>query len=199
MGLEVAVEKAVELLNSTIKTTMVGGKKLRLAKSQAAFLKLANVCGYVVAVTPSAKGLFPETHLHFNGTYWGTVSTAFCGETIEIAYASIFVEATLDELETVGYSFTYKKNKAIMVELDSVVFPNGLSFWMILMKDFLQALTKRLEPNMTAYENYCKIYIPESDPSQLKSGKALRVNVLFKHIKKMLKSDMTMTSEADDS
>ncbi|CAK9319859.1 unnamed protein product [Citrullus colocynthis] len=145
MGLEMAVEKAAELLNTAVKPVMV---------AQAAFLELADACGYTVAVTPSAKGMFPENHPHFIRTYWGTVSTAFCGETVAIADASIFAGASLNDMETVGYSLTYKKNKAIMVESDRVVFPNGLSFGPILMKDFLRALTKWLKPNLTAYENY---------------------------------------------
>ncbi|XP_038882334.1 pyruvate decarboxylase 2-like [Benincasa hispida] len=194
-----AVEKASDLLNTAVKPVMIGGKKLRLAKAQAVFLELADACGYAVAVTPSAKGMFPENHPHFIGTYWGTISTAFCGETVEIADASIFIGATLDELETIGYSLTYKKNKAIIVEPNRVMFPNGSCFGLILMKDFLQALTKRLKPNLTAYENYRRIYIPESDPPQSELGEALRVNVLFKHIQKMLTNNMTVISETGDS
>ncbi|KAA0037740.1 pyruvate decarboxylase 1-like [Cucumis melo var. makuwa] len=165
MGLEMAVEKAADLLNTAIKPVMIGGKKLRPAKAEAAFLELANTCGYAVAVTPSAKGMFPENHPHFIGTYWGTVSTAFCGETVEIADASIFVGATLDELET----------------------------------DFLRALGKRLKPNLRAYENYRRIYIAESGPPESEAGEELRVNVLFKHIQKMLSSNMTVIAETGDS
>lgn len=199
MCLEIAVEKAAQLLNNAIKPVLVGGKKLRLGKAQAAFVELADACDYAVAVTPPAKGMFPENHPHFIGTYWGVLSTAFCGETVEIADASIFVGAMFDELETVGFSLSYKKNKAIIVETDHVVFPNGPSFGAILMKDFLWALAKRLKPNATAYENYRRIYIPESSPAKSESSEALRVNILFKHIQKMLSSNMAVISEAGDS
>ncbi|CAK9319857.1 unnamed protein product [Citrullus colocynthis] len=199
MSLEMAVEKAVELLNSAVKPVMVGGKKLRLAKAQAAFLELVDTCGYAVAVTPSGKGLFPENHPHFIGTYWGAISTTFCKETVEIADASIFVGAILDDFESLSFSLTYKKNKAIMVESDRVVFPDGPSFGPIIMKDFLWALSKRLKPNPTAYENYRRIYIPESSPPQSEPGETLRINVLFKHIQKMLLSNMVVICEAGDS
>ncbi|XP_022978120.1 pyruvate decarboxylase 1-like [Cucurbita maxima] len=199
MGLEMAVEMAAQILNTAVKPIMVGGKKLRVAKAQAAFVELADVCDYAVAVTPSAKGMFPENHRHFIGTYWGSLSSAFCGETVEIADASIFAGAIFDELETVGYSLSYKKNKAIIVESDRVVFPNGPIFGPILMKDFLRALAKRLKPNPTAYENYTRIYIPKSGPTQSEPGEALRVNVLFKHIQKMLSGNMAVISEAGDS
>lgn len=199
MGLEVAVEKAAQLLNSAVKPVLVGGKKLRPAGAQAAFLDLADACGYAVAVTPSAKGLFPETHPHFIGTYWGVISTAFCGETVEIADASLFAGPNFDDVETVGFSLAYKKNKAIIVEPKRVVFPNGPCFGPVLMKDFLWALAKRLKPNPTAYGNYRRIYIPESGHAQSEPGEALRVNVLFKHIQRMLSSNMTVISETGDS
>ncbi|XP_023518080.1 pyruvate decarboxylase 1-like [Cucurbita pepo subsp. pepo] len=199
LSLEVAVAKAAQLLNSALKPVIVAGKKLRPAKAQDAFLELADTCGYAVAVMPSAKGLVSEDHAHFIGTYWGTISTAFCGETVEIADASIFVGASLDELETVAFTLTYKKNKAIMVETDRVVFPNGRTFVSILMKDFLRALAKRVKPNPTAYENYRRIYVPECSPPESDPSEALRVNVLFKHIQKMLSSQMSVISETGDS
>jgi pyruvate decarboxylase len=38
-----------------------------------------------VAVLPDAKGLFPESHENFIGTYWGAVSSPCCCETVEAA------------------------------------------------------------------------------------------------------------------
>jgi hypothetical protein len=40
---------------------------------------------YAVAVLPDAKGLFPESHEGFVGTYWGAVSSPCCCETVEAA------------------------------------------------------------------------------------------------------------------
>ncbi|KAK9267433.1 hypothetical protein L1049_009859 [Liquidambar formosana] len=54
--------------------------EIRVAKAQQAFVELADACGYPIAIMPSAKGLVPEHHPHFIGTYWGAVSTAFCAE-----------------------------------------------------------------------------------------------------------------------
>ncbi|BFG36450.1 hypothetical protein CerSpe_227240 [Prunus speciosa] len=76
MALEAAVEAAADLLDKAVKTVMVGGPKLRVAQA-------ADASGYALAVMPSAKGLVPEHHAHFIGTYWGSVSTAFCSEIVE--------------------------------------------------------------------------------------------------------------------
>ncbi|CAL2268444.1 unnamed protein product [Prunus armeniaca] len=62
MALEGAVEAAADLLDKAVKTVMVGGPKLRVAQA-------ADASGYALAVMPSAKGLVPEHHPHFIGTY----------------------------------------------------------------------------------------------------------------------------------
>ncbi|GAB4857352.1 Pyruvate decarboxylase 3 [Ancistrocladus abbreviatus] len=72
LGLEAAVEAAAAFLNKAVKPVMVGGPKLRAAKACNAFVELADACGYAVAVMPSAKGLVPESHPHFNRDLLGS-------------------------------------------------------------------------------------------------------------------------------
>ncbi|CAN1277015.1 Pyruvate decarboxylase 1 [Linum perenne] len=186
LGLEAAIEAAAEFLNKAVKPVMVGGPKLRVAKACNAFVELADACGYPLAVMPSGKGLVPEHHPHFIGTYWGAVSSAFCAEIVESADAYL-------------YSLLLKKEKAIIVQPDRVVIANGPAFGCILMKDFLQGLAKKLKHNSTAYENYHRIFVPEGVP--LKSGpkEPLRVNVLFQHIQKMLSGETAVIAETGDS
>nr|CAD1841907.1 unnamed protein product [Ananas comosus var. bracteatus] len=199
MGLEAAVEAAAEFLNKAVKPVLVGGPKLRVAKASKAFVELADVCGYAVAVMPSAKGLVPEHHPHFIGTYWGAVSTAFCAEIVESADAYIFAGPIFNDYSSVGYSLLLKKEKAIIVQPERVVVGNGPAFGCILMKDFLQALAKRLKKNTTAFENYRRIFVPEGQPLECKPKEPLRVNVLFKHIQKMLSSNTAVIAETGDS
>ncbi|WOL04617.1 pyruvate decarboxylase 1-like [Canna indica] len=199
VGLEAAVEATAAFLNKAVKPVMVGGPKIRVAKAKKAFVELADACGYPVAVMPSAKGLVPETHPHFIGTYWGAVSTAFCAEIVESADAYIFVGPIFNDYSSVGYSVLLKKEKAIMVQPDRVVVANGPAFGCILMKDFLQALAKRLKKNTTAYENYSRIFVPDGQPLECQPKEPLRVNVLFKHIQKMLSGDTAVIAETGDS
>ncbi|KAJ8486710.1 hypothetical protein OPV22_019195 [Ensete ventricosum] len=77
-GLEAAVEATAQFLNKAVKPVLVAGPKLRVAKVNQAFMELADACGYPIAIMPSAKGMVPEHHPHFIGTYWGAVSTNFC-------------------------------------------------------------------------------------------------------------------------
>lgn len=52
---------------------------------------------------------------------------------------------------------------------------------------------------MTAYENYCRIYVSRGEPRIGDPKAPLRVNVLFQHIQKMLSGDKTVIAEAGDT
>ncbi|KAK2632747.1 hypothetical protein EUGRSUZ_L01137 [Eucalyptus grandis] len=198
MSLEAAVEAAAEFLNKAVKPVMVAGPNLRTAKAWDTFVELANVCGYALAEMPSAKGLVPEQHPHFIGTYWGIVSTAFCSEIVESADAYLFAGPIFNDLSSVGYSLFIKKEKTIIVQPDRVMIGNGPTFGFVRMNDFLKALAKRLNRNTTAYENYHRIYVPDGRPLKHDPKEPLRVNVLFQHIQNMLSSKTTVIVEAGD-
>ncbi|XP_062016206.1 pyruvate decarboxylase 2-like isoform X1 [Rosa rugosa] len=198
-GLEAAVDAAAAFLNKAVKPVMVGGPKLRVAKAHEAFIELADASGYALAVMPSAKGHVVETHPHFIGTYWGAVGTAYCGEIVESADAYVFVGPIFNDYSSVGYSLLLKKEKAIIVQPDRVIIANGPSFGCVLMKDFLQALAKKITRNTTAYENYHRIFVPEGQPVKSEPNEPLRVNVLFQHIQKMLSADTAVIAETGDS
>ncbi|TVU47569.1 hypothetical protein EJB05_07175, partial [Eragrostis curvula] len=199
MGLEAAIEATVEFLNKAVKPVLVGGPKLRVAKAGKAFVDLVDASGYGYAVMPSAKGLVPETHPHFLGTYWGAISTAFCAEIVESADAYIFAGPIFNDYSSVGYSFLLKKDKAIIVQPDRVIVGNGPAFGCVMMKEYLSELAKRVKKNTTAYENYKRIFVPEGQPLESEPNEPLRVNVLFKHIQKMLNGDNAVIAETGDS
>ncbi|KAJ6922565.1 pyruvate decarboxylase 2-like [Populus alba x Populus x berolinensis] len=199
LGLEAAVEAAAEFLNKAVKPVLVGGPKLRPAHASEAFVELADACGYALAIMPSAKGLVPEHHPRFVGTYWGAVSSAFCAEIVESSDAYLFAGPIFNDYSSVGYSLLLKKEKAIIVQPDRVVIANGPAFGCVLMKDFFVALAKKIKPNTTAYDNYRRIFVPEGEPLRNAPQEPLRVNVLFQHIQKMLSSETAVIAETGDS
>lgn len=182
LGLEAAVEATAEFLNKAVKPVIIGGPKLRVAKAQKAFVELADACGYPIAVMPSGKGLVPEHHPHFIGTYWGAVSSNFVGEVVESADAYVFVGPIFNDYSSVGYSLLLKKEKTILVQPNRVTIANGPSYGWVFMAEFLSALAKKLKRNTTAMENYQRIYVPPGMPLKCQKDEPLRVNVLFKHI-----------------
>lgn len=191
VGLEAAVEAAAEFLNKAVKPVIVGGPKLRVAKAQKAFIELADASGYPIAVMPSGKGLVPEHHPHFIGTYWGAVSTGFVGEIVESADAYVFVGPIFNDYSSVGYSLLIKKEKLLTVQPNRVTIANGPSFGWVFMADFLSALAKKLKENSTALENYRRIFVPPGIPLKCEKDEPLRVNVLFKHIQVRQRSQNT--------
>ncbi|KAL1819135.1 hypothetical protein ACET3Z_014004 [Daucus carota] len=199
MGLEAAVEATAEFLNKAVKPVLIGGPKMRVAKACEVFVELADACGYPISVLPSAKGMVPEHHPHFIGTYWGAVSTSFCAEIVESADAYLFAGPIFNDYSSVGYSLLLKKEKAIILQPDRVVIANGPTFGCVLMKDFLQALAKRIKHNTTAFENHYRIYVPEGLPPKSAPEEPLRVNVLFQHIQNMLSGDTAVIAETGDS
>lgn len=199
MSLEIAVEATSKLLNKATKPVMVGGPMMRISKASQAFMEVADASGYAIAVLPSAKGMVSENHPHFIGTYWGAASTSFCAEIIESADAYLFAGPLFNDVITMGHSLLIKKEKAITVLPNRVVIGNGPTFGNISMKEFFTALTKRLERNATAIENYKRIFIPDGFPVQCNPKEALRINVLFRHIEKMLSCDSAVIAECGDA
>ncbi|KAJ0028273.1 hypothetical protein Pint_34887 [Pistacia integerrima] len=199
LGLEAAVEAAAQFLNKAVKPVLVGGPKLRVAKACNAFVELSDACGYPLSVMPSAKGLVPEDHPHFIGTYWGALSTAFCAEIVESSDSYLFAGPIFNDVSTIGYTLLLKQEKAIIVQPDRVVIGNGPSFGCVLMKDFLKALSKRLKRNTTAYDNYQRIYVPAGQLLKCEPKAALRVNILFQHIQKMLSGETAVIADTGDS
>lgn len=199
LALEAAVEAAAIFLNRAVKPVLVGGPKLKVSKAQQAFMKLADACGYPVAVMPSGKGLVPEHHPQFIGTYWGAVSTSFCGEIVESADAYLFAGPIFNDYSSVGYSLLIKKEKAIVAQPNRVTIGDGPSFGWVFMADFLSELAKKLKKNTTALENHQRIFVPHGVPLKCERDEPLRVNVLFKHIQAMLTGDTAVLSETGDS
>ncbi|KAL1543578.1 Pyruvate decarboxylase 2, variant 2 [Salvia divinorum] len=179
---------------------MVGGPEMRAANARNAFLKLADASGYPVAVMPSAKGLIPEHHPHFIGTYWGAASTPFCAETVESADAYLFVGPIFNDINTLSHSLLLKEAKTILVEPERVVIgDDGTAYDCVRMKDFLSALAAMVRRNETGYENHSRMYVGDGRPRRSEPNEALRVNVLFQHIQKMLCGEMVVVADTGDS
>jgi pyruvate decarboxylase len=198
-GLEAAVEETAKFLNNAVKPVLVAGPKLRVSNAQKAFMNLVEVSGFAYAVMPSAKGLVPENHPSFIGTYWGAVSTSFCGEIVESADAYLFAGPIFNDYSSVGYSLLIKKEKAVIVQPKRVTVGNGVSLGWVFMADFFTSLAKKLKKNGTALENYRRIFVPPGVALKREKDEPLRVNILFKHIQDMLSGDSAVIAETGDS
>lgn len=189
---------ATELLNRAVKPVMVGGPKIRVADAVDDFVDLADASGYAIAVLPAAKGLVPEHHPRFIGTYWGAVSSPFCAEVVESADAYVFVGPIFDDITTLGFSLPLDMKKSVVVEPERLVVAGGKVFVGVRLKDFLRALRERLRRNTAAYENYCRMFVSVGQPPVCQPGEPLRLNVLLAHIQRMLSGDTAFVVDAGD-
>ncbi|KAG0604482.1 hypothetical protein M758_10G175500 [Ceratodon purpureus] len=98
-----------------------------------------------------------------------------------------------------GYSLLCKKEKSISVQPDRVQIGNGPAFGMVLMKDFLEALSKRVKRNTTSLDNYSRMYVPSGLPLKQKPNEPLKTVNLFYHIQGMLSHESAVIAETGDS
>jgi pyruvate decarboxylase len=197
--LESALDTVAEILNTAVKPVLIAGPNLRFAKAIDAFEALATASGYAVAIMPSGKGHFRETHPHFVGTYWGAVSTSYVSEIVESADIYVFVGPIFNDYSSVGYSLLCKKEKMIIVQPERVTVGNGSSFGCVLMKDFLLALAKRVKRNTTSFDNYLRMYVPPGVPLKQKPNEPLKTVNLYKHIQGILSRHTAVIAETGDS
>ncbi|KAG6432463.1 hypothetical protein SASPL_104039 [Salvia splendens] len=128
------------------------------------------------------------------GTYWGAASTPFCAD------AYLFVGPIFDDTNTLSHSLHLKKVNTILVEPDRVVIgDDGSTYDCVQMKDFLSALAGVVRRNETGFENHSRMYVGDGYPRRSEANEALRVNVLFQHIQKMLCGEMAVVAETGDS
>ena len=66
---------------------------------------------YAVAQLADAKGMFPEGHPRFMGTYWGAVSWPAVAEVVESADLVVTVGCVWTDYSSVGYSLLLKPEK----------------------------------------------------------------------------------------
>ena len=64
-----------------------------------------------MAQLADAKGMFPEGHPHFMGTYWGAVSWPAVAEVVESADLVLTIGCVWTDYSTVGYSLLLKPEK----------------------------------------------------------------------------------------
>ncbi|MCI0482619.1 MAG: pyruvate decarboxylase, partial [Candidatus Dadabacteria bacterium] len=122
-ALEEAVEKAAELLGSAAKTVLVAGAKLRPFGAVGAFRNLVDASRYAVASMPEAKGIVPEDHPGYIGTYWGPVSSPGTAEIVESANMYLFAGPVFTDYTTCGFSSLIKPEKLIHAGPDFVRLP----------------------------------------------------------------------------
>eukprot|EP00930_Biecheleria_cincta_P055547 TRINITY_DN41865_c0_g1_i1.p1 TRINITY_DN41865_c0_g1~~TRINITY_DN41865_c0_g1_i1.p1 ORF type:complete len:581 (-),score=109.98 TRINITY_DN41865_c0_g1_i1:185-1927(-) len=199
-NLEMAVDAILQILNNAVKPVLVAGRGLRAFDAKTDFLALADASGYAWASMPDAKGMLPESHPCYIGTYWGAVSSPVACEMVESADIYMFVGPRFNDYTTTGYSLLVQPTKMIEIREREVIVANQGTFHCINMRDVLSALAKRIKKNDASFVNYQRMFVPAALPPNINQQESrLTTNVLFYHIQNMLTCDTAIIAETGDS
>ncbi|MGH2413434.1 MAG: thiamine pyrophosphate-binding protein, partial [Microcystaceae cyanobacterium] len=197
-ALNAAIEAAAAKLNSAVKPALVAGVKLRPSEAQDSLRHLADRSQYAVAIMPNAKGLFPETHSHYIGCYWGQVSSPGCAEIVESCDAYLFAGPIFNDYTTVGWSTLVNPEKLIEVQPDRVILA-GEEYAQVYMDEFLHALAERVQPNDSSFRAFGRIREESTSPKPLQPEAPLTTRALREQVQAMLTSNSALLVETGDS
>ncbi|KAL6782419.1 hypothetical protein ACKKBG_A06710 [Auxenochlorella protothecoides x Auxenochlorella symbiontica] len=201
-SLEQAVRCAAAFLAGKQKPVAVGGGLLRLAGAEEEFVRLVEAAQYPFAVMAAGKGLVPEDHPQWMGTYWGQISSPFVAEVVESADAALFVGAQFNDYATAGNSLNLQQSRMIKVEPYRVVIAGGKGgqvFGCVRMDDFLCGLAEAITPNDTAHQIFKRLWVPTPVVEPSEEGSPLRTKHLFAHVQTLLDDKTILIAETGDS
>jgi TPP-dependent 2-oxoacid decarboxylase len=197
-ALAAAVDAATKRINAAVKPAIVVGEKIRPAQSADAVLGLVNAMACAIATTPDAKGIFPEDHPNFLGTYWSEVSSPNCSEIIESSDCQLLVGVQQTDYTTAGWTALYKMDSAINIGIDQVSMPEGV-FSQVYMTDFLNALASKAskkEASMQEFRRYEEQIAPVPIAA---AADVLNLTELRRQIQGMIHSETSLLVDTGDS
>lgn len=197
-ALKAAVTAAAERINSSTKPVLVAGVKLRSCQATSAFLKLAEALGCAVAVMPDAKGLFPEEHPSFLGTYWGAVGSPNCAEIIESSDCQIFAGPLFNDYTTAGWTTLTPEAKLLQIGPDFLRM-QGADFSGISLKGFLEALAAGVKKNDASLLSYRRQHEPPAVQIAAAESTPLSLKELRRQFQELVSPQSDIVVETGDS
>lgn len=197
-ALSAAVEAAASRISAAVKPVLVAGSKLRCAGAGEAFAHLADALGCAVAVMPDAKGLFPEDHPSFIGTYWGEVSSPNCSQIIESSDCQIFAGPIFNDYTTTGWTTLNPPAKLIHAGPEFLRLPDA-EFSGIRLAEFLEALAQKVTPNDMSLVSYRRQHEPPAEPIPASDAVPLALRELRRQVQNLLTAETDLVIETGDS
>lgn len=189
---------AAKILNSVQKPVLISGVKLRPYGAINAFKKLADKSNYAVASMPNAKGMFPEGHKNYLGTYWGQVSSPGVSEIVESSHAYLFAGPTFTDYTTTGYTTLINREKLINAGPDYVKFPDR-TYNNVYLSEFLTELSRKVKPNNTNVKAFNRIKEEIAREHPVRPKEVLTTKRMFGIIQSYITSKSAVLVETGDS
>ncbi|MHB0975592.1 MAG: thiamine pyrophosphate-binding protein [Candidatus Aquicultorales bacterium] len=196
--LQAAVDRALSFISERDRPVLLAGPKLRSHGALQAFRALAEAMGSAVAMMPDAKGLFPETHPQWIGTYWGTVSSPGCAEIVESSDGILAIGCVFTDYTTTGYSSLIKPENTLYAEPDRVLL-TGSDFERVYLADFLTALAKRVKRKPESLEEFQRVRVEQPPKEPGDPEKPLESAAINKEVQDLISPKTTLIVETGDS
>lgn len=197
-SLEAAVDALAARIKSAVRPVLIAGVKLRSQDATASFHRLADALGCAVAVMPDAKGLFPESHAGYIGTYWGAVSSPNCAQIVESSDCQIFAGPMFNDYTTTGWTLLTPPAKLVELGPDSVRLHeaqfNGLRLDAVL--DRLAQRVGKNAASLASYERQHKLPAPDGEAAP---EAPLVLSELRRQIQNLVAADTDLVVETGDS
>jgi len=197
-SLSAAVDAACARIASAVRPVLVAGVKLRSEGAGEAFLRLADALGCAVAVMPDAKGLFPESHPSFIGTYWGEVSSPNCSQIIESSDCQIFAGPVFNDYTTTGWTILTPASKLVHAGPNFLRMAHA-DFSNIRLAEFLDALAGKVSRNEETLVSYRRQHEAVEAPVPASQGVPLALRELRRQVQDLLTGTTDLVIETGDS
>ena len=180
------------------KPVLVAGVKLRSQGATAAFRQLADALGCAVAVMPDAKGLFPESHPAFIGTYWGSVSSPNCAEIVESSDCQLFAGPMFNDYTTTGWTTLTTPSKLVHAGPDFLRM-EGAEFTGLRLDALLGLLASKVAKKPATLESYRRRHEPAAPAAAAPASEPLSLTELRRQIQALLAANNDLVVETGDS
>ena len=196
--LKQAVRAATAFLNGKKKPIVLLGSKVRAAGAEGAVLQLAEALGCAVAVMAAAKGLFPEDHPQFVGTYWGEISDPGAQAIVDWADAVLCIGTVFNDYSTVGWTAMPSGPSVLLVDQNDTQM-QGYEFSRIHMRDVLSSLARTVEKRPASMIEFNRLRAPHvPDHVALADAKLMRAEIV-RQIRPLVTAETTVFADTGDS
>ena len=197
-SLAAAIEAAAGRLGSCANPVLIGGVKLRSQEATGSFKRLADALACAVAVMPDAKGLFPESHGGFIGTYWGEVSSPKCAAIVESSDCQLFAGPNFNDYTTTGWTARIDRENSIHAGPHSVEVA-GTRFENVELDDFLVRLASNVRAKSASLTAYTRLRETPEDRRPNKADAPLRLLEVQRGAQALLSPGTQLIVETGDS
>ncbi len=199
-SLAAAVKAALVLVEKSVNPVLVAGVKLRSGAAGPAFRALADALGCAAAVMPDAKGLFPESHPGFIGTYWGEISSPHCATIVESSDCRIFAGPIFNDYTTMGWTAGLERKASIFAGPRGVEV-GGRSFSNVQLSDFLNQLASRAQKNDNSLLEYKRASSHSAPAASIRRGAKVPLSSgeLRRQVQELLDADTHLVVETGGS